>query len=73
MYSNDERRILTWGKDGTVRQWDAATGTQIGAPLVHDAIPGAILSDIAGATFSKDDRRILSYREPGRDHFLTRG
>jgi WD40 repeat protein len=62
--SKDERRILTWSDDGTVRLWDAATGEQIGPALKHDDEEGDEEGDeesVLGAVFSKDETRILTW------------
>jgi energy-coupling factor transporter ATP-binding protein EcfA2 len=52
--SKDERRILSWSDDKTLRLWDAATGQQIGPDMRHDGL-------VYGAQLSKDERRILSW------------
>lgn len=71
-FSIDQARVLTWSDDNTARLWDAATGAQIGPALQHDDIVysfwGAAPLDangLAGATFSKDETRILTW---GGDH-----
>jgi WD40 repeat protein len=53
----DERRILSWSADDTLRLWDAATGQQIGPAMKHDGVLGALLT--------KDERRILSWSADG--------
>ena len=35
-FDQDERRILSWSDDQTLRLWDAATGAAIGAPMRHE-------------------------------------
>jgi hypothetical protein len=56
--TKDERRIVSWSADRTVRLWDAATGQQIGPAMKHERpVPGALLT--------KDERRILSWSEDG--------
>ena len=35
-FDKDERRILSWSDDKTLRLWDAATGQQIGPAMKHD-------------------------------------
>ena len=53
-FSPDGKRIVTASGDKTARLWDAATGQQIGAPLVgHE---GAVHS----AAFSPDGKRIVT-------------
>jgi hypothetical protein len=52
--SQDERRILSWSDDRTLRLWDAETGQQIGPAMRHDGL-------ILGAQLSRDKRRILSW------------
>ncbi|HND51683.1 MAG TPA: WD40 repeat domain-containing protein, partial [Pirellulaceae bacterium] len=37
-FSQDGRRIITTGEDGTARVWDAATGRAIGEPLQHEGM-----------------------------------
>ena len=49
----DETRILTWTADGTARLWDAATGEEIGPPLRHEGVSGAV--------FNGDETRILTW------------
>ncbi len=56
LFDNDERRILSWSEDKTLRLWDAATGAPIGAPMTHEG-------PVKGAQFDKDGRRILSWSE----------
>ena len=52
------RRILTWGKDKTVRQWDASSGVQIGPALKH-------ADYMTGAAFLPGERRILTWSLDG--------
>src|SRR5262249_19505385 len=52
--TKDERRILSWSEDNTLRLWDAATGQQIGPAVQHDGY-------VSGAVLTKDERRILSW------------
>ena len=41
VFDKAEKRILTWGRDGTARLWDAYTGDQIGQPMEHQSdVPG---------------------------------
>src|SRR5262249_23761922 len=54
LLSKDERRILSWSSDNTLRIWDAATGQQIGPAMRHE-------NSVEGALLSKDERRILSW------------
>ncbi len=58
LFDRDERRILSWSGDGTLRLWNAATGAPIGAPMKHD-------DAVWGAQFDKDERRILSWSYDG--------
>ena len=53
-FSPDGKRIVTASGDKTARLWDAATGKQIGAPLVghEDAV--------CSAAFSPDGKRIVT-------------
>ncbi len=53
VFSQDERRVLTWSRDKTARVWDAATSEQVGKPMQHDDY-------IMRAVFSKDGRRVLT-------------
>jgi WD40 repeat protein len=54
--TNDEKRILSWSKDNTLRLWDVATGQQVGPAMKHDdAVNGALLT--------KDGTRILSWSD----------
>lgn len=52
--SRDESRLLTWSRDGTARQWDVASGGQIGPALKHER-------EVRDAVFSRDEHRILSW------------
>ena len=54
LFSRDDRRILSWSNDRTLRLWDAATGAPIGPAMKHDG-------SVSGALFSRDERRILSW------------
>jgi WD40 repeat protein len=53
-YSPDGRRIVSGGGDGSVRQWDAAKGQPIGAPLEGHKV------GVASVAYSPDGRRIVS-------------
>jgi hypothetical protein len=55
--SKDERFILSWGEDGTVRLWQAHDGAAV-AVMQHEASSG-----VQGATFNRDESRILSWGE----------
>lgn len=52
-FSEDGERVLTTGKDGTVRVWRASTGEAVLAPLRHAAA-------VCHAEFSRDGRRLVS-------------
>jgi hypothetical protein len=52
----DERRILSWSNDRTLRLGDAATGQQLGPAMKHDG-------GVRGAVLTKDERRILSWSD----------
>ena len=52
-FSPDGRTVLTAGRDGTARLWEAATGRRIGKPLVH---PQAVLA----VAFSPDGKTVLT-------------
>ena len=52
--TNDERRILSWSKDGTVKLWEAETGEQIGPTMKHDG-------PVNGVRLTKNGERILSW------------
>ena len=54
----DERRVLSWSFDGTVRVWDAATGAALGSQRHGDSVA------FANAVFI-DDRRVLSSATDG--------
>jgi energy-coupling factor transporter ATP-binding protein EcfA2 len=58
IFNVDETRILTWSRDGTVRIWDAQTGSPIGQPMVHD-------SWVSRITFNTDKTRILTWSRDG--------
>jgi WD40 repeat protein len=59
LLSRDERRILSWSEDSTVRLWDIATGQQIGPAPTHNE--PHLLPVVNGALLTKDGRRILSW------------
>ena len=44
--------------DGTARLWDAATGQALTPPLKHE-------SEVLGAAFDADGRRVLTWSEDG--------
>ena len=52
LFSSDGDRILSWSEDGTLHEWDAATGASAGPPIKRDA-------KIKDARFSPDDSAIL--------------
>jgi WD40 repeat protein len=54
VFSKDEKRILSWSEDRTIRLWDVKTHKQIGGSMRHDEV-------VLGAAFSKDEKRILSW------------
>ncbi len=56
--TSDQKRILSWSDDGTLRIWDALRAHQLGPAMAHT---GAI----NGAVFTADDRRILSWSVDG--------
>jgi WD40 repeat protein len=58
LLTQDERRILSWSADGTLRLWDAATGQQIGPAMKHEG-------PVGGAVLTRDERRILSWSADG--------
>jgi WD40 repeat protein len=60
LLTQDERRILSWSFDHTLRLWDVATGQQIGPAMKHDGT-------VVGALLTQDERRILSW---SGDHTL---
>jgi WD40 repeat protein len=55
--SSDNKKVLTWAQDWTVRVWDAATG----APLVVRDEQGFV----AGAMFAPDGESVLSWGASG--------
>ena len=54
VFSQDERRILTWSRDGTARVWNSRTSQPLTPPLQHE-------DEVRGAVFSQDERRILTW------------
>jgi hypothetical protein len=59
MLSKDERFILSWGEDGTVRLWQARDGAAL-AVMKHEGS-----SSVHGATFNRDESHILSWEGDG--------
>ena len=60
-FSSDGRRILTSSADGTVRMWDAFTGTNVlKLPVITDAKP----HDVAFGILSRDATRVLTMARP---------
>ncbi|MEB3156312.1 MAG: WD40 repeat domain-containing protein, partial [Cyanobacteriota bacterium] len=58
-FSPDGSRIVSAGRDGTVRQWEVASGREIGAPLTGHQ--GVVLS----AAYNAEGSRIVSAGEDG--------
>ncbi len=56
LLTRDERHILSWSEDNTLRLWDAATGQPVGPAMRHDG-------PVSGALLTRDERRILSWSE----------
>jgi WD40 repeat protein/tetratricopeptide (TPR) repeat protein len=51
-FSPDERRVVTSGRDRTVRQWEVPTGQPLGAPLPCEHGPASVV-------YSPDGRLVL--------------
>ncbi len=58
-FSPDGRMVVSASRDGTVRRWDAGTGTLIGEPLVARG------GTVRGVAFSPDSRMIASAHRDG--------
>ena len=56
-FDSDERRILTWSRDGTARLWEVASGELL-FTMQHDEV-------VWGAIFDSDERSILTRSEDG--------
>jgi hypothetical protein len=61
----NERRILSWSQDATLRQWDVATGQQIGPAMRHCCLTFPPDGGVRGATLTIDEGRILSWSQDG--------
>jgi WD40 repeat protein len=57
VFSKDDRLILTWGMDGTVRLWQSRDGMPAASP---------IRALVLGALFSHDERHILTWGLDGK-------
>jgi WD40 repeat protein len=57
-YNPNGSRLLTWGRDGTARLWDADTGESAAPLLRHDA-------PVNGALFAAGGSRILTWSSDG--------
>jgi tetratricopeptide (TPR) repeat protein/WD40 repeat protein len=55
-FSPDGRRLLTWGGEGTVEEWDADVGEQL-VPALNIGSRNQV-----SASFSLDGRKVLTYR-----------
>lgn len=53
VFSNDEKRILSWGEDRTARIWNVQTGAVL--QEFRESAP------VAGAQFNKDESRVLTW------------
>ena len=59
-FSNDGQRVVTTCDDHTARVWSAATGAPVIPPLPHQ-------HPVIRASFSRDDRRVLTLAGDGRE------
>ncbi len=57
IFSHDEHRVLSWGRDDAARLWDVGSGELL-VEVRHE--PGLV-----GATFSEDESRILTWAHDG--------
>lgn len=58
VFSADGKRVLSWGKDKSVRLWDTGTGKLVVAPVMHNA-------PVNGARFLAGGTQVLSWSEDG--------
>ena len=58
LLSSDEKRVLTWSENGSVRLWNTKTAQPIGQDMKHE-------TKVTGAVFSPDQTQILSWSIDG--------
>ncbi|MEL6263349.1 MAG: hypothetical protein AAFR12_20040, partial [Cyanobacteria bacterium J06626_6] len=58
-FSSDNQRIVSGSSDGTLRLWDAQSGSPIGEPLEGNG------SEVYSVAFSSDNQRIVSGSRDG--------
>ena len=55
IWNSSGDRVLSWGSDGSIREWDALTGKQL-LILRHDGV-------VNGAAWNKDEQLIYSWSD----------
>jgi hypothetical protein len=56
-WDKEEKRVLSWSRDGTVRVWDVAANKA----LAEHKHPGLVW----GASWDKEEKRVLSWSQDG--------
>ena len=70
-FSPDGERVVSGGADGTLRVWDARTGTALVEPLLIEKTDRDSWVEIPLVSFSSDGSKILAHSDRGKLHMVS--